>query len=214
LVVLGIPLSMAFLFALLSAKELSVLVAVIVVIIVAVAYPALPAVMIRFYKRSDLGTILVDPDCSSHWFHRLPVPVPVVALLSASYLVFLHALILFNGMFPAGGSWATGLPGIALIDAAIVCLVPLVWDSLREQLWAWWGSLVYFATMTVLWTLTLATSTWSDILKAVDFPAFETDILFHVPLQGWHLSILAGFPLMLTVVAILRAKASYQGGRQ
>jgi len=55
------------------------------------------------------------------------------------------------------------------------------------------------------WIVTLAASTWSDILAAADFPPFEREILQRIPLQGFHLAILAAIPLALAVVAILGA---------
>jgi hypothetical protein len=211
--VVGVPLSLAFLFALLSAKPLSLIAAVVVVSLVVVAYPAMPSLLIRFYRSRDVRMTFEERAPESSWIERYPVPILVLALLSAFYVVVLHVLILFNGVFPLFGNWLTALPGITLIAVASLCLVGLIWGVLGRQKWAWWGSLLYFASMSVSWIVTLATSTWSEILTAMDFPQFEVEMLRHVPLQGFHLSILAGFPLLLTVGAILRAKRCFEAER-
>jgi len=208
--VMGVPLSLAFLFALLSAKPLSVPLAVVVVGLVAVAYPVIPGLLIRFYRSRDVRMTFEARDPGSYWIERLPVPVLVLAMLSAFYVVVLHALIFFNGILPLFGQWMNELPGIALLDAAILCLVGLTWGILGQRKWAWWGSLLYFATLTASSIFTLATSTWSEILFAMDFPPSEMEILQRPPLQGFHLAILVGPPLLLTVGAIVRAKGCFE----
>ncbi|MGD2177825.1 MAG: hypothetical protein PVG71_08385 [Anaerolineae bacterium] len=208
--VVGMPLSLAFLFALLSAKPLSPVLALVVVSLVAVAYAAIPGVMIRFYGSTDVRMTFEDREAESCWIERLPIPVLVLGMLFAFYVVLLHVLILFNGVFPLFGHWANGLSGIALIDVAILCLVGLIWGVLGQRKWAWWGSLLYFGLMTVSLTVTLAISRWSDILTALGFPPFELEILRRVPLQGFHFAILAGVPLLLTMGAILRARQCFE----
>jgi hypothetical protein len=104
----------------------------------------------------------------------------------------------------------TELSGIALIDFAILCVVGLMWGIQGQRKWAWWGSVIFFATMTASWVFTLAASSWSDILTAMDLPPFEMEMLQRLPLQGFHLAILAGAPLVLTVGAILRAKGCFE----
>jgi hypothetical protein len=207
---MGMPLSLAFLFALLSAKPLSPVVALVVVSLVAVAYPGIPGVLIRFHRSTDVRMTLEDREAESCWIERLPIPILLLGMLLTFYIVVLHVLILFNGIFAAFGNWANGLSGIALIDFAILFLVGLMWGILGQRRWAWWGSLIFFATMTASWVFTLAASSWSDILTAMDLPPFEMEMLQRLPLQGFHLAILAGAPLVLTVGAILRAKGCFE----
>jgi hypothetical protein len=152
---------------------------------------------------------LEDRDAERSWIERMPIPILVMGILFAFYVVVLHVLILFNGAFPLFGSWVTELSGIALIDVASLCLVGLIWGTLAQRSWAWWGSLLYFASTTVSWIVTLAASTWPDILMALDFPPFETQILRRLPVQGFHFAILAGVPLLLTIGAILRARTCF-----
>jgi hypothetical protein len=206
--VMGVPLCIAFLFALLSAKPLSPILSIAVIALTCVAYPAIPALMIRFYRSSAVQATFEKGEPGPAWIERLPVPLIVEGLLLAFYVVVLHVLILLNGAFPLFGRWVTGLPGIAIIDLVCLALVILIWGVLKQREWAWWGSLLSFTTLTVSWLFTLATSTWQDVLDALDFPAFEREFMQRVPVQGYHLAILAAAPLLLTLVAILRAKGS------
>jgi hypothetical protein len=208
-VVAGVPLVVAFLFALLSAKELSLTAALIVIVVLGVAYPAVPALLIRFYRGRDVRLTFENRDPRTYWIERLPVPILVLGLLFSFYVVVLHVLILFNGAFPLMGNWVTELPGITLLDVSSWCLVGLIWGTLSRRKWAWWGSLLYFGFMTASWIVTLVRSSWLDILRAVDFPPFEMEILQGVPLQGFHFSVLAGIPLLLTLAAIMRARRCF-----
>jgi hypothetical protein len=176
-VVMGAPLILAFLFALLSAKPLSFPVAVAAVAFIAVAYPALPGLLIRFYRSKDVRMTLADRDPASSWVEGLPIPILALGVLFVYYGVVWHILILFNGVFPLFGHWVNQLPGIVLIDLAVLCLVGLTWGILGRRRWAWWGSLLYFATITASSILTLGTSSWSEILAALGFPPFETEML-------------------------------------
>jgi hypothetical protein len=63
--------------------------------------------------------------------------------------------------------------------------------------------------MAASWIVTLVRSSWLDILTAMDFPPFEMEILQRVPLQGFHFSVLAGVPLLLTLAAIIRARRCF-----
>ena len=209
--VLGIPLSLAFLFAWFSAKEPSVATAAVIAGAVAVAYPLIPALFIRFYRGRDVRLTLESRDPRKGWLERIPVPSLVVAVLFAFYVVALHALILFNGVFGVWGTWVTGLPGIVLIDVTSLFLIVTAWGTLAGRRWAWWSSLVIFGALSVSWVVTLAAGTWSDVLAATDFPPFEREILERIPLRGLQLAILVAIPLALTLVAILRARDPVPG---
>jgi len=211
--VMGVPLCIAFLFALLSAKPLSPIVSMAVIALTCVAYPAIPALMIRLYGSKAVRAAFERGEEAPHWVERVPVPLLVESLLLAFYVVVLHVLILLNGAFPLFGRWVTGLPGIAIIDLVCLVLLLMVWGVLKQRKWGWWGSLLSFATLTVSWLFTLSTSTWQDVLNALDFPAFERELMQRVPLQGYHLAIPAAAPLLLTLVAILRAKGSIYAER-
>ena len=208
-VVLGVPLLIVFLFILLATKELSVGAGAAAAVLAVLSYVALPGLLIRFYRsrraQAAFGTLGPYPDVFSHWVESMSVPVLVVVGLEALFVVALHILLFFNGVFPLPGGWATGLPGYVRVDAAILCLLAIAWGTVRRRRWAWWASSIYFAVMLVLWLPSLVSTTWAELLEVLAFPPYELAFLGGIPLQGWHLAVLVGAPLAGTLVATLRA---------
>ena len=206
--VLGLPLLAVFLFVLFASKTLSVAVGVSVVVVALATYVVLPGVLIRFYTGDSVRHVLERDHPELTWAEALGVPMLVVVGLEVFFVIALHVLLLFNGLFPLLTGWATGLRGLALIDGAVVLLLLLVWGSLRRSRWALWGSLSYFSVMAILWIGTLLSTRWSELLGVLAFPAVERDMLSGMPLQGWHLALLVGLPLVGTLAAVVRALLS------
>jgi len=126
------------------------------------------------------------------------------------YVVALHVLIFFNGLYPILGRWAVELRGISLIAISILCLVLLIWGTLHLKKWAWWGDLLYFSWMSITWVVTLAQSSWAELLYALGFPPFEVTILQNLPFQGGHFAVLLGLPLTLTMGLIVYTKGYFE----
>jgi hypothetical protein len=208
-IVAGVPLLVAFLFVLLSAKDLSPAAALVAIVVVGISYPALPGLLIRFYRSENVRLTFESRDPKTYWIERLPIPILTLSALFLFYVAVLHALIFFNGVFPLFGTWATGLQGIILLDISILCLVGLTWGTLGLRKWAWWGGLLFFGLVSVSWIVTLVNSSWSDILAALDFPPREMEFLGGLPVQGYHFAVLAGIPLVLTLGAIIRARRCF-----
>ena len=117
-------------------------------------------------------------------------------------------------MFPLFGIWLTGLQGIVALTISIMCLVCLTWGIVRQSAWAWWGSLVFFGLLTLSAVSTLATSSWDEMLSRMNFPPTEMEILQGIPVQGLHLAVFVGIPLLATLGAIMLSKRHFTGGSQ
>jgi hypothetical protein len=208
--VAGVPLVVVFSFMLFSVKELSMAAAAIVLIFLVLSYTVIPGLLIRFYRSKDVRLTFESRDPKSYWIERLPLPVLVLGSLFALVAVALHILIFFNGMIPLLGLWLNGLQGILLIDILIMFLVGLIWGTLRLRTWAWYCSLVYFGLITLSSILTLARSSFLDILSAMNLSEFETEILQGVPLQGVHFAVLVGIPLLITLGLIVYSKRYFE----
>ncbi len=212
--VAGVPLMVVFLFVLFTAKELSIPVALIVLVSLALSYPAVPVVLLWFYRSRDVRLTFEKKNPRSCWIETLPQPVLVVCAVCLFCIVVLHLLILFNGLFPVFGILLNDIPGILVIDLSILWLVCLIWGLLRLKIWAWWGSVVYFALLACSMILTLSVSSLSDILSATRLAPFEMGILQDVPLAGVHLAPLVGIPLLLTLGLIVFARRYFKGQGQ
>lgn len=207
--VVGVPLAIVFFLILLTAKELSVAAVLVAFLFFGLAYPLLPVLLIRFYRGRDVVRTLETRDPNTYWTERLPLPILVLSFLYLFYAVILHVPIFFRGIFPLFGTFAFDLEGIALLTASILGLGLLTWGTLRQRAWAWWAALLYFLLLTVSTILAFATTTYPELLAAMKFPPTEVEMLDGIPLQGVHLALFFGLPLVLTFLAILRAKPHF-----
>jgi hypothetical protein len=212
--VVGVPLMVVFLFVLFTAKELSIPVSAIVLVSLALSYPAVPVVLLWFYRSRDVRLTFEDKDPRSYWVESVPQPLLVVCAVCLLCIVVLHLLILFNGLFPLFGILLHDIPGILLIDLSIVWLVCLIWGLLRRKVWAWWGSVVCFALLACSTIFTLSVSSLSDIFSATRFPPFEMEILGNIPLAGIHFAPLVGIPLLITLGLIVFSRRYFGGQGQ
>ena len=119
-------------------------------------------------------------------------------------------LILFNGLFPAFGSFVSGLPGIYLLAGAMICLGLLTWGLLRLRPWAWWGSLGYFAALTTSSVVTLAQSSTQDLLQAANLPPKELEFLRELRISGPHIAVLVALPLLTTLGLLVFNKRHFR----
>jgi hypothetical protein len=206
--ILGLPLIVVFLF-MLSVKDLSSVVGLLGVIALGLAYLTIPALLIRFYKSRDIRQTFEARDARSYAIERLPMPVLVLAVLFIFYVVFMHVPLFFNGLFPLFGVWSSDMLGFFALDIAIVSLVCLTWGVLRQRMWAWWGSVVYFGSLTVSAIVTLARSSFAEMLAPVQLPLAEMKMLKAVPLQGVHFVPFVGIPLLITLGVILLSKRHF-----
>ncbi len=207
--VVGVPVAILFLLVLVSSKEPTLASVLLFLVLLALSYFAVPGLLIRFYRNRDVRATFEARDPRPCWTDHVPVPVLVLGFLCLFYAVCLHIPILFSGIFPLFGVWIFDLPGIILLALSMATLVFLTWGIIRVRIWAWWGLLVFFVTMSVSCTWTLLISSWQDILSGMRFPPTEMDILQGLPLQGYHLAAVIGLPLLLTLGLIMLAKQSF-----
>jgi hypothetical protein len=207
--VLGAPLVVVFFLMTVTAKALPLAGVFIVAAALGLSYIAIPWLLLRFYQGHNVRLTFETRDPNSYWTEQLPTPISVLCILYLFYIVLLHVLFLFNGLFPLFGALRSSLQGFVLLDIAIVCLVCLLWGTFRQRVWAWWGALAYFGLITLSSILTLVNSTYADILSALNFPPRELEFLGGIPVQGAHFAILTGIPLLLTLGAIILSKRHF-----
>ncbi|MGA9351918.1 MAG: hypothetical protein WBW48_24370 [Anaerolineae bacterium] len=204
--VVGVPLIVAFLFVAVTAKDLSLAVVLIMLVVLALSYLVAPGLLIWFYRSRNVRLTFETKDPKTYWVERFPIPVLVLCSLYLFYIIVLHILIFFNGIFPLFGVLLVDIQGILLLDILIVCLACLIWGTFRLRTWAWWGSVIYFGLITSSSILTLCRSSLSDILSRMKFAPTEMEALQGLPFQGWHLAAFIGIPLLLTLGLIILSK--------
>jgi hypothetical protein len=210
--VVGAPLIVVVFFILAGSKDLSLPAALIALVFLVLSYLVFPGLLIRFYLGRNVRRTFETKDSKSCWVENLPMPILVLSSLYLFYIVVLHILILFNGIFPALGVFVFGLQGILLLDVSIGCLICLIWGTLRQRLWAWWGAVILLGWFTFSTILTFFKSSYSAILSGLAFPPREMELLGGVPAQGYHFAILAGIPLLITLGVVFLSKRYFRPG--
>jgi MFS family permease len=210
--VVGAPLIVVVFFILAGSKNLSLPVALIALFFLGLSYFVFPGQLIRFYQGKNVRRTLETKDSKNYWIEDLPTPILVLSSLYFFYIIMLHILILFNGMFPVFGVFRYGLQGIVLLDISIACLACITWGTLRQRLWAWWTSVILLGLFMFSTVLTFSRSSYSAILSGLTFPPREIEFLAGVPVQGYHFSILVGIPLFITWVIAILSKRHFKPG--
>jgi MFS family permease len=210
--VVGAPLIVVVFFILAGSKNLSLPVALIALVFLGLSYFVFPGLLIRFYQGKNVRRTLETKNAKNYWIEDLPTPILVLSSLYLFYIIMLHILILFNGMFPVLGVFRYGLQGIVLLDISIACLVCITWGTLRRRLWAWCTSIILLGLFMFSTVLTFSRSSYSAILSGLAFPPREIEFLVRVPVQGYHFSILVGLPLFITWVIAILSKRHFKPG--
>jgi hypothetical protein len=212
--VVGAPLVVVAFFILVASKDLSLPVALMALVFLGLSYLVFPGLLIRFYQGRNVRRTFEVKDTHSCWLEELPIPILVLSSLYLFYIIILHILILFNGIFPVFGVFVFGLQGILLLDLSIVWLVCLILGMLRLKLWAWWGSVIWVGLFTFSTVLTFFRYDYSTILSGLAFPPREMEFLKGIPVQGYHFSVLAGMPLLITLAIAILSKRHFRVGDQ
>ena len=207
--VTGIPLVIIFGLMAVTSKELPLAIALIIAVMLGLSYLLFPWQLIRFYKGRNARLTFETQDPRSYGIEQFPLQILVLCSLYLFYIIVLHVLILFNGLFPLFGSFQTGLQGIILLDISIVCQLCLLWGTLTRRIWAWWGALLFFGLATISALLTFSQASYADILSVLEFPAREIEFLDRVPIQGAHLAVVIGIPLLINLGVVILSRQHF-----
>ena len=205
----GIPLVAIFFLVLVASKELTLVAVVIAAVALALSYLVAPGLLNRFYQSRNVRLTFETRDPRSYAIEGLPIPMLVLCSLYLFYAVSFHVPIYFRGIFAFFGVFLYDLQGIFLHDVSILLMIGLAWGTFKSQMWAWWVALTYFFLLTVSSVLTFLRSSYADILSGLRFPPTEIEFLDGVPLQGYHLALFFGVPLVATCCVIALSKRHF-----
>lgn len=210
--VVGAPLILVVFFILAGSKDLSLPVALMVLFFLGLSYFVLPWLLIRFYKGKNVRRTLESKDARHYGIQDLPIPILVLSSIYLFYILLLHILILFNGMFPLLGVFYYGIQGIVLLDLSIACLACITWGTLRRRAWAWWGAVIWLGLFMFSTILTFSRTSYPVILAGLKFPPREMEFLVGIPAKGYYFSILVGIPLFITWMIAILSKRHFKPG--
>lgn len=212
--IMGIPLLLIFLFILVASKEPTLFTLLLSVIFLTLSYTVVPFFLMKFYKSENMKKILQLDKDKYKFIQKCPVPVWCTIILYFFYIFIFHMLLLFKGLFPFFGKWLLDFTGFIMITISILFFIVLILGTFKLKLWAWWCSVIYFSTFAVSLCTTLFLSTFSEIVRKLEFPPTETDALINIPLQGIHLCLIFGLPVIASAGAVLFSKKYFTTGRK
>lgn len=204
--VVGGPVALLIAFILLASKSLTIFLTAAALLFLALSYLLFPFLFLRFYNKPQVMQILKTHDPRAYWISNRPIPLLVMAALDLFYIIVLQILVLFNGIFPLFGNFLSGVPGILALEASTFIFAFFARATLKRKFWSWWGSVLWLGIFTLSLIATFALNTYSDLLSVLAFPPTEVDILKNIPLQGYHLAVLAGIPLVVTLLLAIRSQ--------
>jgi hypothetical protein len=208
--IVGLPVIVTAVFSVLSVKNYSPLESFGFIAFLGLLYFAVPWLGIRFYRSRRVRVTFERWDLRRSRLEQIPVPVLALGFLFVFYAIVMHIPILLNGLFPLFGVLLSGLRGTMWLTASIVILGALAWGVLCRWEWAWWGSLAYFVLLGVSSTATFLRMDYAEILARMSLPAKESEILERLPLEGCHFALFVGIPVLLTLIAVFRARSHFR----
>jgi hypothetical protein len=207
--VIGLPLIIAVILLSAMTKDLSIYFGIFFIIVLLSLYFIIPFYLLRFYKSDKLDQLLELNKETDHWLERYPERILILVFLFIFYALCLHILIFFRGIFPFFGLFLFNVSGIIIIELTLICLFILIWGTLKQKVWAWWGSILFFLFATISLIITCLNHSYSEILSILNFPAREMEAFQGMPLQSYHFIIFFGIPLMATIWLIYKSKRPF-----
>ena len=201
--VVGIPLTILFVFILITSKGPSLW---LVITIIPLMYPVIPAILIWFYRRKDVELTLKSRDKSTYWIEKIPIPVLVIIMLFILYILDLNALLFLRGMFPFFGILLFDSYGALLISISTLIFSFLIWGLYQLKAWAWWGSVTYFGLIAISFLLTFSIKSLYDIYPIMNIAPLELKFFQNIPFQNFRLSVFMAIPLLVTLAIIIYSK--------
>ena len=212
--VIGLPSTVVLLVTLFMSKDLPLGAIATAAVVLALSYVLVPWLLIRFYGSRNVRLTFEARDPDTCWVEGMPIPILALSALYLFYAVVLHIPIFFNGLFPFFGCFLTGLQGISVLDVSILLLICLAGGTLKQKGWAWWGALLTFGLLACSTILTFSKIGYVELLLALAFPPIEIGWLDGIPLEGFHLAVFFGLPLLGTLVMLMLAKRHFEAGDQ
>lgn len=207
--VVGIPILLLIFFIIATNKEPSLLSIILSAILCLLSYTLIPALLIKFYKSKSVEMTLNINEKKYNFIEKYPISLIIMLILYAFYIYTFHVFLLFKGIFPFFGQWLTDFKGIILISLSILFFIVLIIGTLNRKLWSWWASFFYFTLLVASSIMTLLLSDFSKIVTLLNFPPTETKALINIPLKGFHLSVIFGIPIIITLVVIIFSRKHF-----
>lgn len=207
--IVGLPLSLMALVILFTSKRPSVASLPVIVLGFLLLYPVLPIALLWFYRICGARRVFGASNAPSNWLSDTPQSVRVAASLLVLLMLVLHFPLLLGGLFPLFGQVATGLWGVLLIDVSIAATAVLAWGIARRRRWAWWGAVLFLGLLTGSSAVTFLVNRPHEIVALIPLAPLEAEAVSGIPMQGYHLALLAGIIPTVTLIAVAVSRRGF-----
>jgi len=167
----------------------------------------LPVLALWFYKSEKLRSVFEEHDSNRYWTERYPFPLLALLLLFVTMVTGMHIAIFFQSLFPMFRQIMLGRQSVYIISLCILILGILIYGTVRLEIWAWWGSLIYVSLLTISSVMSFSRHGFSDIILMMNLPTYEMEFLDKLTLlHDYHLVGLIAVPLLITLGLIIYSK--------
>ena len=157
--------------------EVVVLVTVATTAVLGVLYVLLPGACVLFFRSPDVAATCRARDPGRQWTDDLSQRLLTLILVWALAAVSVLMMPAYNFVVPFFGVVLAGSAGAIVWLVILIGCVALVWGSVRRQPWAWWGAMIAVFLAGVSSVLTSLKVETSEILRAMDLPGDQADLL-------------------------------------
>jgi hypothetical protein len=210
--IVGLPLSLIALMMLVTSKGVSPVGLPFVALGFILLYPVLPIVLLLLYRSQLVRRAFPVPESPSNWLSSTPEARKVATSLLLFLVITLHFPLLFGGFFPLFGQAVLGLPGVLMLDLAIITALVLTWGFAQSYYWSWWSAIVFLSLLTASSVVTFLTTSPSDILAEMPFAPREMEALSRIPVRGYHLALSVGMIPAATLVVVAVSRRGFTAG--
>lgn len=204
--IIGLPLIAVVIAFTAMTKRLSIFSGIILIGALFLLYFVIPFFLLRFYKGNQIEQMLNLNKKTTHWLNRFPERILIIVLLYIFFGFCLHIPIFFRGLFPFFGNLLSNFEGIVGVVFTLIILIILILGTLKQKVWAWWGSILFFMILIVTLIMTFMSNSYSNMLARLKLPTTELNVFQRLPLQGFHIIIFFGIPSVAIGILVYKSK--------
>ena len=157
--------------------EVVVLITAGTTVVLGVVYVLLPGACVLFFRSPDVAATCRARDPGRQWTDDLPQRLLTLILVWALAAVSVLVMPAYNFVVPFFGVVLVGSEGAIVWLVILIGCVALVWGSAHRNPWAWWGAMIAVSLAGVSSVLTSLKVETSEILRAMDLPGDQADLL-------------------------------------
>jgi len=207
--IVGLPVSLIFMFMLLASKDVSVYLTYSTIIVLILLYFVLPFLIIKHYKNNKAVSVFITQKYPN-FIESIPIELSTSNIVSIYFIVIDLLLIAFNCVFPLFGSIVIGRMGLYIIEINIALLSIIIIGTTKKKRWALLISIIYYGLLFVSILITFIKNNYFSLLKALNFPEREVEFLKGIPLKSYQIILIVSIPIIFEIINRIFSKDNYK----